>query len=224
MNARVIPGQLVEAPVPDMTGMDRRAFGEFIGPQGELASYAIGWTTGADPHAARVTVGIGAGNPGGATFHAVVFAHEDSYAYALVDDPFENVPEGGPDLTADQARAHDDLPFIWWVIDRVVEQDPRARWMRHWLTRTRCIQTPEVFDLREPVLLVANDHDGIWQLIGATSADTEGHIGHLHHAIDEDPTLAEVLDLPPGWHATRTAPGQPWHREKVTEEPESQAL
>lgn len=216
MNVRVIPGRLVETLAPEATGTDRRAFGEFIGPQGELASYALGWTTGADPHIARFTVGIGAGNPGGATFHAVVFNHEDAYAYALVDEPFEQVPQGGPDLTAAEARAHDDLPFIWWVIDRVVEQDPRAWWMRHWLTGTRSIQTPEVFATTEPVLLVSHDTDGIWQLIGTTSAATEGHIGHLHHTIDEDPTLTEVLDLEPGQQATRTAPGLPWHRESST--------
>ncbi|MFG1793078.1 hypothetical protein [Nocardia sp. NPDC049149] len=110
-------------------------------------------------------------------------------------------------------RAHGDLPFIWWVVDHVMERDPQAWWMRHWLLGTRCIQTGEVFEKQEPVLLVSHDDDdGLWQLIGSTGAGNEGHIGHLHHAIDEDPTLMDVLDLVPGAHGTRSAVGEPWTR------------
>ena len=192
--------------------MDRRVFGEFIGPEGELASYAFGWTTGSDPHVGRFSVGIGAGNPGGATFHAVVFEHDDSHAFALVDAPFEQVPQGDPDLTAEQARADESLPFVWWVVDQVMERDPRAWWMRHWLLRTQCIQTIEVFEKLEPVLLVSHDGDELWQLIGPTDAGDEGRIGHLHHAIDEDPTLIDVLDLEPGFSSTRSTLGGPWTR------------
>ncbi|WP_069163773.1 hypothetical protein [Nocardia altamirensis] len=212
MDVRVVAGRLLEVATPDVSGMDRRAFGEFVGPGGELASYAIGWTTGSDPHVGRLSVGIGAGNPGGGTFHAEVFCHEDSHACALVDEPFEQVPEGGPDLTAEQARAHGDLPFIWWVVDLVMERDPRAWWMQHWLLGTRCIQTGEVFKKQEPILFVTHDDDGMWQLIGPTDAGNEGHIGHLHHAIDEDPTLMDVLDLVPTAQGTRSAVGQPWTR------------
>jgi hypothetical protein len=214
VDIEVLAGSFVEVPTAAITGMDRRAFGEFVGPQGELASYAFGWTTGAEPHAAALTVGIGAGNPGGGTFHAVVFPHDGSYAFALTDEPFEDVPEGGPDLTAAQARAHEDLPFVWWVADLVMERDRRARWMLHWLLGTNSIQTPEVFERREPILLVTHDaDDGIWQLIGATDAGGSGKVGHLHHAIDEDQTLVDVLDLPPGGRATRTRVGGPWDRQ-----------
>lgn len=75
---------MVEVPTDAVTGMDRRAFGEFVGPQGELASYALGWTTGADPHVARLSVGIGAGNSGGGTFHAVI-VRERGRTCVLVD-------------------------------------------------------------------------------------------------------------------------------------------
>jgi len=71
VNVQVLEGKLVEALKGDAGGMDRRAFGEFVGPGGELASYAFGWTTGSDQHVARLPVGIGAGNPGGGTLHAV---------------------------------------------------------------------------------------------------------------------------------------------------------
>lgn len=214
MDVQVLEGRLIEAPTADVTGMDRRAFGEFVGPRGELASYAFGWTTGADPHVARLSVGIGVGNPGGGTFHAVVFDYEDGHAFSLVDEPFEHVPQGGPDLTADQARAHEDLPFVWWVADHVMERDRRARWMRHWLLGTRCVRTVEVFELREPVLFVANDaDDGLWQFLGTTGASSSGKVGHLYHAVDEDPTLIDVLDLAPGHSARRTHVGGAWARD-----------
>lgn len=205
----MIEGRLIETPAG--AGVRRRAFGEFVGPRGELASYAIGWTTEAEDHVARLTVGIGAGNPGGASFHAVVFDNEGSYACSLVDEPFERVPEGGPDLTATQARAHEDLPFIWWVVDRVMERDRRAHWLKHWLLGTMSVQTAEVFKQTEPILYVSHDADGTWQLIGATDADpTTGRLSHLHHAVDHDPTLLDVLDLEPGRSVYRPDPRTPW--------------
>lgn len=217
MDVQVLEGAFVEVPDAAVTGMDRRAFGEFVGVRGELASYAFGWTTGAEPHVAAMSIGIGAGNPGGGTFHAVIFEHEDGHAFSLTDEPFEHVPQGGPDLTADEARAHEAQAFVWWVADLVMERDRRARWMRHWLLGTNCIQTSEVFEHREPILLVTHDaDDGIWQLIGATDAGRDGKVGHLFHAVDEDPTLVDVLDLPPGHHATRTHVGGPWRRQLAT--------
>ena len=129
MEIRVDEGRLVEVPTPGATGMDRRAFGEFESARGELASYAFGWSTDPEATEGRLTIGIGVGNPGGATFHAGVRADADGYAFALLDEPFEDVPEGGPDLTADEARAHDTLPFIWHVADCVLANDRRANWM-----------------------------------------------------------------------------------------------
>lgn len=213
MTLSVREGGLSEAPTSTATGIQRRAFGEFVGPRGELASYALGWTTDADPRAGRLTIGIGAGNPGGATFHALVVCADGGHALSLVDDPFEEVPEGGPHISAEQARAHEDLPFIWFVADQVMARDRRAWWMRHWLLGTRAILTAQVFDRREPVLLVVNDADDeLWQLIGSSDAGPDGSIGHLWHAVDEDPTLMDVLDLEPGHGATRDAPGAPWTR------------
>ncbi|UGT40389.1 hypothetical protein LTV02_30945 [Nocardia yamanashiensis] len=213
MDVQVIPGRMVEVPTADATGMDRRAFGEFIGPQGELASYALGWITGGDEQAGRMSVGIGAGNEGGGTFHIVVFPHDGTHAYGLVDTPFESVPQGGRDFTRAEGLAHHDLPFIWWVVDRVMERDPRAWWMKHWIWRTNCIQTKEVFEQQEPVLLVTHDaDDGMWQLIGSSDAGPGAKLGHLWHAIDEDPTLMEVLDLEAGQRATRDGAGERWTR------------
>ncbi len=208
----MIEGLLTEVQVE--AGAERRAFGEFVGPHGELASYAFGWTTGSERHVARLTVGIGAGNPDGASFHAIVFDNGGSYACQLADEPFARVPEGGPDLTANEARAHEDLPFVWWVVDRVMERDRRAQWMKHWLLSTTSIQTGEVFAQTEPILYVSHDaDDGLWQLIGASDADpATGKLAHLHHAVGHDPTLLDVLDLAPGENASRTTPDAPWTR------------
>ncbi len=213
MEMTIEEGPLVERPTPDAAGMDRRAFGEFVGIRGELASYAIGWTTGADPHIAHMTIGIGAGNPGGATFHAILFPSDDGYGFSLDDEAFEDVSEGGPHLSAAEARAHPDLDFIWFVADCVMERDRRAWWMVHWLLGTTAIQTPEVFDLQEPILLVSNDDDDeLWQLIGTSDARDDGTISHLYHSVDEDPTLLDVLDLAPGEQAVRGHAGGPWTR------------
>jgi hypothetical protein len=213
MEFGVQEGRLIEVPTGGATGMERRAFGEFVGAHGELASYAFGWRTDTRPRAGRMTIGIGAGNPGGGTFHALVVVQDGRHGLSLVDDPFEQVPEGGPDLTAERARAHQDLPFVWWVADHVIERDRRAWWMWHWLMGTRAIQTAQVFQREEPVLLVHNDADDeLWQLIGSSDAGPDGKIGHLHHALDEDPTLIEVLDLPEGYSAIRERVGGSWAR------------
>jgi hypothetical protein len=57
----------------------------------------------------------------------VGFANEDGHAFSLTDEPFERVPQDGPDLTAGLARAHEDLPFVWWVTDQVMRHDRRLR-------------------------------------------------------------------------------------------------
>jgi hypothetical protein len=207
---KVNEGQFVETTTAQR--LDRRVSGEFIGPRGELASYAFGWVSGAD--SGRASVGIGAGNPGGATFHAAVFPHDGEIAYALVDEPFETVPQGGPHLTAVEAREHEDLPFIWAVVDAVMALDSRAGWLRHCVLGTASIATAGVLAGEEPVLYVSHDgDDGMWQFIGTSDATIEnGRIGHLHHAVELDATLIEVLNLEPGEHATRTHVGGAWTR------------
>lgn len=57
MDIQVLEGSFVEMPTAEVTGMDRRAFGEFVGPRGELASYAFGWTTASEPRVAALRLG-----------------------------------------------------------------------------------------------------------------------------------------------------------------------
>lgn len=61
------------------------------------------------------------------------------------------------------------------------------------------------------MLLVGHeDDDGLWQLIGSSDAAPDGRIGHLSHAIDEDHSLLDVLDLKPGQSASGSYKGGPW--------------
>jgi hypothetical protein len=63
------------------------------------------------------------------------------------------------------------------------------------------------------VLLIGHDaEDGVWQLIGSSDAGDDGKVGHLSHAIDEDQTLLDVLDLDPDQSATREYHGGLWTR------------
>jgi hypothetical protein len=195
--------------------LERRAFGEFVGPRGELASYALGWTTESAEVIGRLTVGIGAGNPGGGSFHAVIFANDASYAMALVDEPFARVPEGGPDLSREEALAHVDLPFVWFVADEVMSRDPQAWRLRHWMLQTQAVATPEVLEKAEPVLHLQHDDDGIWQAIGSTSAGARGGVVHLWHLVEDDPTLVPVLDLATGEAARRRNRSSSWQRGKA---------
>lgn len=222
MSIEVNEGQFVETTAEQ--GLDRRVFGEFIGPRGELASYAFGWVSGAN--SGRFSIGIGAGNPGGATFHAAVVPHDGDIAYALVDEPFETVPQGGAHLTAVEAREHEDLPFIWAVVDSVMDRDSRAGWLRHWVLDTTSIATAPVLAGDEPVLYVSHDaDDGMWQFIGTTDASIKnGRIGHLHHLVELDATLIEVLNLEPGQHATRTHVGDAWTRFDAKRRPRRRGL
>ena len=72
-----------------------------------------------------------------------------------------------------------------------------------------------MFELEEPILLVVNDDDDdLWQLIGDHRWRPDAKVGHLFHAIDEDPTLLDVLDLEPGEEAERERRGGPWTRRR----------
>jgi hypothetical protein len=74
--------------------------------------------------------------------------------------------------------------------------------------------TREVMDREEPILLVTHDSDDHgWQFIGSSDGTPENaRIIALHEAVALDPSVVELADLPPGWHAQRDAVGEPWIR------------
>jgi hypothetical protein len=155
---------------------------------------------GHDERYGAITIGIGAGNEGGGSFHAAIHDHDGVYAMGLIDEPFEDVPEGGPDLTREQALAHEDLDYVWWVADEAMAQDRRAKWMLHWLFATPAQVTQDVYDGREQASTVARDADGGWTL---SCGGAELRDSLLHRALDRDDSLLDVLDLEPGQRAER---------------------
>ena len=74
----------------------------------------------------------------------------------------------------------------------------------------------QVLSGEEPILAVYHDeNDHGWQFIGTTNAnESDGRVIALHEAIELDPTITEIADIPPGWFASRTEVGEPWNRYK----------
>lgn len=63
-----------------------------------------------------------------------------------------------------------------------------------------------------PILLVARDDDG-WQFLdGEHIFEDDARIVLLGEAVQFDPSLLELADLPIGWHARRASPADPWTR------------
>lgn len=75
----------------------------------------------------------------------------------------------------------------------------------------------------EPITYVSHDiEDGAWQFLGdSMSGGLKPVISCFHHPIDSDQTLNELSDLPLGWWAERTKPGERWVRHQ--HEPEEAA-
>jgi hypothetical protein len=212
---RIEEGRLLKRSCPDCGNLEWRAFGDVESARGELASYAFGWALAHEDAKGRLTIGIGAGRPGGGSFHADVRVGQDRLGLALVDEPFEDVPQGGPHLSRAEALAHVDVDFVWSVADQVMAQDRRAWWMEHWLRATRAFATTPVVDGTAPVRHVVRDDDeqADWQLLCSTAEKI--HLFHLHHALDRDQTLLEILDLEPGQRADRKGPRRRWKRSRL---------
>ena len=129
---------------------------------------------------------------------------------ALVDEPFEDVPEGGPDLTREEALADDTLEYVWWVADEVMLQDRRAWWMEHWLKGTAAFATKPVVDGSQPIRYVV--------LRGRLAAPVRDR--RAGRAADlppvprarPRPSLLDVLDLEVGQRADCGGPGDAWER------------
>jgi hypothetical protein len=75
--------------------------------------------------------------------------------------------------------------------------------------------TREVMDREEPILLVTHDTDDHgWQFIGATDGTKpNARIIALSEAVQLDPSVLQIADLPVGWRAWRASPEDSWIRE-----------
>ena len=68
-----------------------------------------------------------------------------------------------------------------------------------------------------PILHVTHDKDDHgWQFLGLEDADVgEAAVVGLDEIVKGDPSVLEVADSPPGWHAWRTSTASPWQREPL---------
>jgi hypothetical protein len=75
----------------------------------------------------------------------------------------------------------------------------------------------EVLNGQQPALEVHHEvSDGSWQFLTGQDADLEnGKFVRLVEAVENDPTLQQLSDLPLGWYAERAGPGQPWTRQSA---------
>jgi hypothetical protein len=79
---------------------------------------------------------------------------------------------------------------------------------------TRAYTTRFVLEKDFPILIVVHDRDGGWEfLCGTTEKRKDAREIFLGEAVELDPRLREVADLPTGWRAFRDSPEAPWMQE-----------
>ena len=68
-----------------------------------------------------------------------------------------------------------------------------------------------------PILRVSHDaDDGMWQFLTGEQVDmADAMLVSLRKIATIDSSISELADLPLGWMAERSAPGEPWLRQKV---------
>jgi hypothetical protein len=70
-----------------------------------------------------------------------------------------------------------------------------------------------------PILHVSHDDDHGWQFLGLEDArEEDACVVSLANMIRLDPSIRDLADLPPGWHAWRRAVGAAWSREPNPDE------
>lgn len=91
----------------------------------------------------------------------------------------------------------------------------RAAWAEAGLDLTAASSTTApVLDAHHPILFVAHDaKGGAWQfLCGTTNEPGDARVVPAGAALEMDPSLAGLADLPAGWIAERESVGAPWRR------------
>jgi len=80
--------------------------------------------------------------------------------------------------------------------------------------RVAALTTHQVLNHGLPILNVVHySEDEDWAFTcGTTDADADARLIAMEEALQIDPTIAEIADLPIGWGASRTHIGGPWSR------------
>ena len=76
------------------------------------------------------------------------------------------------------------------------------------------LTTHQVLEREEPILHVTHDSDDHgWQFHGSEPRAEDAKVIALEEAVELDPSVWQLADLPPGWHAWRSSVEEPWIRE-----------
>lgn len=74
------------------------------------------------------------------------------------------------------------------------------------------ITTAGVIEEGLQILVVQHYHSWAF-LCSTTDLEADGRVIRMEEALEIDPTLETIADLPPGWVAQRKKIGGAWHRE-----------
>jgi hypothetical protein len=78
--------------------------------------------------------------------------------------------------------------------------------------------TRQVLEREEPILRVTDDTDDYgWQFLGSDARAEDAKIISLVEAVELDPSVLQVADLPAGWQARRASLEEPWIREIISD-------
>jgi hypothetical protein len=79
--------------------------------------------------------------------------------------------------------------------------------------------TQEVLERAEPILHVTHQEDEYsWSFIGSSDGTRENcKLIALCEAVQLDPSVLQLADLPIGWRAVRDTVESPWKREAIDE-------
>jgi hypothetical protein len=88
-----------------------------------------------------------------------------------------------------------------------------AEWPFAEATNVAVFSTRRVAD-GHPILFVTHDaEDGAWQILcGTPNRSSDALVRCLGCLFEQDPTIGELADLPPGWCAFRASAKSPWYR------------
>lgn len=77
--------------------------------------------------------------------------------------------------------------------------------------------TVQVLMNGSPILQVTHyEADHSWTfLCGTTASEKDGRMVAMEEAVELDPTLLEIAELPPGWSAWRKKVGSQWNRKPI---------
>jgi hypothetical protein len=96
----------------------------------------------------------------------------------------------------------------------------RTDWPFSEPTNSVAFTTTHITEHDVPILLACHEEDGAWEFLsGGPIANEKLIVVCLNHVFALDNSIGELANLPCGWQAERTAPGQPWIRSVMPPEP-----